>query len=190
MTEEPAVTQAPPVTPTRSEAEPVRRPAPIEGPLPAPTAQEPAASTARTTPAEPAAATSAVQHSPVSSPSESLEARSRAPEPASASNAASTSSAKRDYGWLAEALWGRIEQLKRYPASARLNRWEGKVVLRAVIKEDGRVADLRIAQSSGHDVLDQDALGLMQQASPIPLKQPLGHPQVVVHIPISYKLEQ
>jgi protein TonB len=112
------------------------------------------------------------------------------PAPASTSNATTGAPSKRDYGWLAEALWGRIEQLKRYPASARLNRWEGKVVLRAVIKEDGRVADLKIAQSSGHDVLDQDALGLMQQASPIPLKQPLGNPQVIVHIPISYKLEQ
>ncbi len=119
-----------------------------------------------------------------------MEARARTSEPASAQSAASGTPAKRDYGWLAEALWGRIEQLKHYPSAARLNRWEGKVVLRAVIKEDGRVADIKIAQSSGHDVLDQDALGLMQQASPIPLKQPLGHPQVVVHIPISYKLEQ
>ena len=39
--------------------------------------------------------------------------------------------AKPDYGWLAQALWSRIEQLKRYPQIARMNRWEGKVVLRA-----------------------------------------------------------
>src|SRR2546423_5115296 len=45
--------------------------------------------------------------------------------------------AKPDYGWLAQALWSRIEQLKRYPQIARMNRWEGKVVLRAVIREDG-----------------------------------------------------
>ncbi len=190
MTEAPAVTQPPPMTPTRSEPEPVRRPVPIEEPPPAPTAQEPVATVSRTAPVEPAAAASAVQHSPAPSSSESLETRSQVSEPAAAPSTASASSAKRDYGWLAEALWGRIEQLKRYPSAARLNRWEGKVVLRAVIKEDGRVADLKIAQSSGHDVLDQDALGLMQQVSPIPLKQPLGHPQVVVHIPISYKLEQ
>ncbi len=201
MAEAPAVTQPPLATPTPSEPAPARRPTPIEEPQPviarttltpppAPAAQEPVATVSRTAPVEPAAAAPAAQHSPVPSPSGSLDTRSLAPEPGSAPNAASPASAKRDYGWLAEALWGRIEQLKRYPPAARLNRWEGKVVLRAVIKEDGRIADLKIAQSSGHNVLDQDALGLMQQASPIPLKQPLGHPQVVVHIPISYKLEQ
>ena len=201
MTEAPAVTQPPLATPAPSEPAPARRPSTIEepppvitratpAPPPALAVQEPVATVSRTAPVEsPAAPAPAAQHSAVSPLSGSIEARVRTSEPASAPSAASGAS-KRDYGWLAEALWGRIEQLKRYPASARLNRWEGKVILRAVIKEDGHIANLTIAQSSGHDVLDQDALGLMQQASPIPLKQPLGHPQVVVHIPISYKLEQ
>lgn len=114
------------------------------------------------------------------------------PEPLSASVSSSTSTApaKRDYGWLTETLWSRIEQLKRYPSLARLNRWEGKVVLRVVIKETGELADLRIAQSSGHDILDQDALEILKQTAPLQLKQPLGQPQIVVHIPISYKLNQ
>ena len=112
------------------------------------------------------------------------------PEPGSTSTPSSTSTApvKRDYGWLTDALWTRIEQLKRYPSLARLNRWEGKVVVRAVIKETGDVADLRIAQSSGYDILDQDALEILKQTAPLQLKQPLGQPQIVVHIPISYKL--
>jgi protein TonB len=108
---------------------------------------------------------------------------------ASRPSPASTTQAKRDYGWLTETLWSRIEQLKRYPSLARLNRWEGKVVVRAVIKETGDVADLRIAQSSGYDILDQDALETLKQATPLTLKQPLGQPQIVVHIPISYKLD-
>jgi protein TonB len=139
---------------------------------------------------QPVAPAAATQPAPTASAPAATAARM--PESASAPGPSpvSTVQTKRDYGWLTEALWGRIEQMKRYPASARLNRWEGKVVLRAVIMEDGHIADLRIAQSSGHDVLDQDALGLIQQVSPIPLKQPLGRPQVVVHIPISYKLEQ
>ncbi len=64
------------------------------------------------------------------------------------------------------------------------------MVLRVVIKETGELADLRIAQSSGHDILDQDALETLKQAAPLKLKQPLGQPQIVVHIPISYKLNQ
>ncbi|MBM4122034.1 MAG: TonB family protein [Nitrospira sp.] len=95
---------------------------------------------------------------------------------------------KADYGWLAEALWHRVEQLKRYPHLARMNRWEGKVILRAVIKEDGQLVDLEVAETSGYAVLDHDALEVMRQASPLKLKHPLGKPQVVVQVPISYKL--
>ncbi len=97
---------------------------------------------------------------------------------------------KPDFGWLADALWNRVEQLKRYPHIARMNRWEGKVVLRGVVKADGQVVDLEIAESSGYSVLDRDALEIMKQASPLKLKHPLGQPQVVVQVPISYKLER
>lgn len=95
---------------------------------------------------------------------------------------------KADYGWLAEALWRRVEQLKHYPHLARMNRWEGKVVLRAVIGEDGQLLNLAVAESSGHSVLDHDALDVMRRVSPLKLKHPLGKPQVVVQVPISYKL--
>lgn len=107
------------------------------------------------------------------------------PAPASPSQATQT----RDYGWLAEALWGRIQQLKQYPVVARLNHWEGKVVVRAVIKDDGNLADLKVAQSSGYEVLDQDALAILKQTAPLKLTQPLGRPQVVIHVPISYQLK-
>ena len=97
---------------------------------------------------------------------------------------------KVDYGWLAETLWSKVEQLKRYPHMARLNRWEGRVVLRVVIREDGHLLDLAVAESSGHSVLDQDALEILRLASPLMLKHPLGKPQVVVQVPISYRLER
>lgn len=97
---------------------------------------------------------------------------------------------KADYGWLAEALWSRVEQLKRYPHLARMNRWEGRVVLRVVIQEDGNLLDLAVSESSGHSVLDQDALEVLKLASPLTLKHPLGKPQVVVQVPISYRLER
>ncbi|TAJ22169.1 MAG: TonB family protein, partial [Nitrospirae bacterium] len=104
--------------------------------------------------------------------------------------ARSVSTTKTDYGWLAKALWSRVEQLKHYPQQARMNRWEGKVVLRAVIRDDGHLLDLTIMQSSGHDVLDHDALEIMKRASPLTLHHPLGRPQVVVQVPISYRLER
>ena len=41
-----------------------------------------------------------------------------------------------------------------YPAEARRNGWEGKVVFRALIGVDGRAKTCEIVQSSGYAVLD------------------------------------
>lgn len=95
-----------------------------------------------------------------------------------------------DYGWLAEALWSKIEQLKRYPRTARSNRWAGTVVLQAVIKADGYLQDLTVVESSGHPLLDRDAQETLRQACPLKLKHAMGQPLVVVHVPISYRLDQ
>jgi protein TonB len=97
--------------------------------------------------------------------------------------------AQADYGWLAESLWQRIEQLKRYPSQARTRHWEGKVILEAVIRDDGTIMELRIEESSGHAILDQDALNVVKKASPLALKHSLGQPHITILVPISYNLE-
>jgi protein TonB len=93
-----------------------------------------------------------------------------------------------DYGWLVEALRSKVQELKRYPAIARMNNWEGRVVLRAVIKDNGEVAELEVAESSGHAALDAAALEAMRRASPLKLPHPLGRSHVVLHVPIRYHL--
>ena len=94
-----------------------------------------------------------------------------------------------DYGWLAEAMRSRIAQLKRYPHVARVNRWEGRVVLRAVIRDDGELAALNVRTSSGHRELDEEAMKLVRQVCPVPLKHSLGRSEITMHIPISYTLD-
>lgn len=94
-----------------------------------------------------------------------------------------------DYGWLAEMLFAKVEQSKRYPTFAKSRRWQGNVMLQAVIHEDGSISDITIVTPSGHSILDLDAVALLEQASPIQLKYPLGQSHVVVHIPIGYRLE-
>lgn len=95
-----------------------------------------------------------------------------------------------DFGWLADQLREHMERKKRYPRLARMNGWEGKVVIRAVIRADGGLAHEAIEESSGYDALDQAALDLMKQVCPLALKHPLGQPQVVVDVPIHYRIEQ
>lgn len=94
-----------------------------------------------------------------------------------------------DYGWLRDALWGRIEELKRYPTLARTNHWEGKVVVSAVIRDDGEVTGVQIAETSGRTVLDEEAIAVMKKASPLRLKHPLGQRQITILIPINYRLD-
>ncbi|MDQ6735463.1 MAG: energy transducer TonB [Nitrospirota bacterium] len=97
---------------------------------------------------------------------------------------------KADFGWLARALLSRIEQLKRYPQTARADHLEGRVVLRAVIRDDGELIRVDVAESSGYSALDDDALDIIRKASPLELAHPLGQQQVIVRVPIRYRLEQ
>ena len=99
-----------------------------------------------------------------------------------------TAPTKADYGWLVKALLGRLDELKNYPQLARINHWEGKVVLRAVIKDDGQVLMIDVHESSGRSILDNDAIETLRRASPLKLDYPLGKPQVAILMPISYAL--
>lgn len=94
-----------------------------------------------------------------------------------------------DYSWLASVVATEVEQIKRYPAQAKWHRWQGNVVVQAVIHEDGRISDIQVVTSSGHDSLDHDAIALLERISPMPLQYSLDQPFIVVRIPIGYRLE-
>jgi protein TonB len=57
-------------------------------------------------------------------------------------------------------------RFKRYPRSAIDNNWEGVVVVSMTIGADGRIAALGIRKSSGHEVLDRQALEMFRIAKP------------------------
>ncbi|MCX5728186.1 MAG: TonB family protein [Nitrospirae bacterium] len=141
-------------------------------------------------------AESAAHTAPSSAPSEILGQTAQsdqAPAPtqmAAISPAPSNAPTKRDYGWLSEAILRRVEELKRYPASARVDRAEGKVVVKAVINEDGSIGEVEVFQSSGHPGLDKAAVETMRQAAPFHLPRPLGHPRMTIKIPMSYRLDR
>ncbi len=99
-----------------------------------------------------------------------------------------SSDVKLDFRWLAESLYRRVAELKRYPNSARANGQEGKVVLKAVIRSDGHLADVSVQKSSGHAVLDAAAMEAVKLACPLHMKHAIGKPMIVVSLPIVYSL--
>ena len=190
VTEPPAPPPPQPATHTTQPAEPIRHET---------VAPMVAEATAIVKPAEASVAVSAesaAQTAPSSAPSAILEQTAQsdqAPAPtqmAAISSAPTNAPTTRDYGWLSEAILRRVEELKRYPASARVDHAEGKVVVKAVIDEDGGIGEVEVFQSSGHPSLDKAAVETMREAAPFHLPRPLGQPRMTIKIPMSYRLDR
>ncbi len=97
-----------------------------------------------------------------------------------------------DYGWLSQALWSTVEQRKRYPAEARRNHWEGRVILRLTIEQRGasvHLLDLVLEESSGHHILDRHTLDMVRNAFPLEVKHRLSQSKVELDLPFSYRME-
>jgi protein TonB len=192
---------------TLQNSEPVQRVEAIETPLAAVSTPDPISQTAQVLQTEPVPVTTnepVVAEAPVvnqpptvnHSAPQPVEAPARVQQtgPVVASQqqaerpAMVTAKTKADYSWLTQELLSRLERSKRYPYAARMNRWEGKVVVQAVVREDGQVVSLEIAESSGHAILDNDAMELIRKISPLHLKHPLGQTQVALLVPVGYSL--
>jgi len=130
----------------------------------------------------PAPATSAVNDA---KPAESV-ARESTPQVAMAIRP--TPAVRADYGWLAESLRQRLAELKRYPSTARLNGWEGRVVLRAVIRGDGHLVEVKVHRSSGYEALDNAAMEAIRLACPLHMTNAMGAAEVAVYVPMVYSL--
>ena len=205
VAEPPTATPLEPAPPSQSAAHTARPAEPIRHEAVVPRAPEalPSQKPAEEPPTVPApsdtpAAPSPPPATPVSPP---IQTATLSPTPAPLTDAAPAQTAaisqapanapmKRDYGWLSEAILRRVEELKRYPASARAERAEGKVVVKAVINEDGSIGEMEVFQSSGHPGLDKAAMDTMKQAAPFHLPHPLGQPRMTIKIPMSYRLDR
>lgn len=111
------------------------------------------------------------------------------PTPSTASTNSPALVRQADYGWLMDSLRRRVDSLKAYPRLARMQGWEGRVVVRATISHDGHLVEAVVTSSSGYAALDDDALRLMRRSCPLHLPQGLDRAQVDVFIPVHYRLQ-
>ena len=88
------------------------------------------------------------------------------------------------------ALIGAAKRLKHYPAQAIDRGLEGRVDVRLVIGADGAPAAVLVKRSSGHEVLDRQAVDTMRRASAAtPIPPALRNREIVVEIPLLYELK-
>jgi len=71
-----------------------------------------------------------------------------------------------------------------YPAMAKKMGWEGKVITSFIVSSGGYARDVRISKSSGYEILDENAIKAINNASPFP--KPPVEAQII--IPILYRL--
>lgn len=165
----PAPTLAPAPPPSRREAAPLLRPA---TPVLAATAPEAAAQAvvaqAAARAAEPLVAPSAEVPRPVAAPS-----------PPDAGMLAA-------YGReLAAAVGAR----QRYPRLAQLRQWQGTAVLQLELAAAGGLLGIRVLSSSGHEILDRQALDMVREALPLPpLPAALAGRPLTVDVPVVFRL--
>jgi periplasmic protein TonB len=79
---------------------------------------------------------------------------------------------------------------KRYPPVALDNNWQGRAEVRMAIGADGTIAALSVRSSSGHEILDREALDMIRKAKPVtPIPTSLRGTAFTVDIPVVFSLE-
>jgi len=79
---------------------------------------------------------------------------------------------------------------KRYPPLARENNWQGNVLVGVAIAADGR-ASVTVKGSSGHELLDRQALDMFRQAArAVPVPPALRGKEFALEVRAVYGLEE
>jgi protein TonB len=83
-----------------------------------------------------------------------------------------------------------LARYKEYPRIAQMRGWEGSVTMRLRVAPSGRLIDAQLYASSGHDVLDRQALAMASQAQRLPAPPDgLNGGEIAVLVPIVFRLE-
>ena len=79
--------------------------------------------------------------------------------------------------------------LPKYPPLAREKGYEGTVLLRVLVQADGRVGNLSIDRSSGHEVLDRAAVDSVKEWTFLPAQKGGKPVESLVLLPVKFKLD-
>lgn len=95
--------------------------------------------------------------------------------------------ARSKYG---NSLWGAISKHKKYPKIAAMRNWQGEAIVELELDGNGKLKSKKIIQSSGHEVLDKQALEMVEKALPFPAPpEALRGSNFTITVPVPFKLE-
>lgn len=173
----------PPKPPVQPAVKPA--PAPKPSPVPSPVRRETSTPAVPSAPPQPA--------SPAAEPAPAAPAAPSAPVARTDPQAAAPAAPSADAGTLETYrmdLMRMARNYKRYPRVALDNNWEGRVVVRMAIGANGMIASISVLTSAGHEVLDKQALDMIQKAKPrVQIPAALRGREFVIEIPVIYNLK-
>lgn len=86
-------------------------------------------------------------------------------------------------------LVAHLTRHRSYPDAARRRRLEGSARVSFTINGSGRVVAVSLARSTGHAVLDREALAMVRRASPFPaIPAGLGKSRLTVRAPVRFDI--
>jgi protein TonB len=90
-----------------------------------------------------------------------------------------------------QQLQTHLERRKRYPRQAQMRNQEGMPWVKFSMDRNGQVLSVTLAQSSGVDSLDKEALALVKRAAPLPAPPPeVEGETITLTVPIEFFINQ
>ena len=86
-------------------------------------------------------------------------------------------------------IFQRLEDLKRSSRPRIDDVRPMKVLVKAIVSNEGNLLASEVVKSSGLPHIDQEAMALVQRAFPMQFDRPLDRQQVAMRIPITYSRE-
>ncbi|MDR3205381.1 MAG: energy transducer TonB [Deltaproteobacteria bacterium] len=83
----------------------------------------------------------------------------------------------------------RLERSKKYPPGAQSKRLTGVTTVTFVISRNGTVTSTRMVKSSGHQILDDEAMSLLRRVSPLPpFPEAMSQASITLTVPLRFSV--